>query len=841
MKCNQDQFKQMRFFNNLSTLSDRQIRWLTTSWAFLFRLFIYPLIEPSLFDCLYSTAYSRPANPPQVIVSLLLIQQLYNKTDDDMHDWMMGGDIALQFATNTLGLPIDVIYSNDKQLSRFRERNREYAKAHDGHNPLDECLQKVGFGMWAMMGISLQNTRMDSTQIAANMAKMSRTALVYNINWRMLRAVVDADDSRKQAVIDAGLGHYLEAYDANRVLYHSQVSPESKQKTIAAESSTVLDLCTEAELNTDEGKLFLRVLSEQTVVENGIRKFIPKEKKTLKSTFVQNPVDPWATYRKKAFKEYIGYVLNFTEAAGTQGSQIVSWDLEQNVVQDSVMAHTFLNEADAIMAGINTYCDLLGIEHPDDMAKCQEALQAKKKLVEEEILSAYREGRRIPMSVDLDPLRDHSAVSDSEDTDTPYQFSLDDFLAGFGIGIQTGAGHSPKEITVDETAINAVQTNEAESVRMDSGDIQNVTASSADSEYTYASSQNRTMPSSEDTDTSEKTDCLSSTIVASIRPNTESSVEAGTAASICSNDTDDSECHEDTCENDRDSGHVYSGSEPSAPDAAGVVRPKSESDGDNSSNFQNTESNSPRIVVQDNKCFIDEIELDTYIKEHDFASLPDDLRRQALLYLLRQNQKFCLEDIGSKRIICVDGAYSDDDLEEAAAEHNFIILPTDLLGTKSNPVTGLFTFSDDMKKVEACPGNGVIVEQKLDKSGKITMKLAPGTCESCPYRNDCKADWQPRKKTWKVVISPNAYGRVHTEALMRNGDYNCVGRFRNGVETIPSIFHNVMDVDHMPVGQEAKKFFTGLKVAAVNIKKFFLFCTGKSTIQNNPLLTRCFT
>ena len=129
MKANQTQFKQMGLFNNLSTISDRQIRWLLTSWAFSFRIFIYPLIDPALFDCLYSQQYSRPANPPQVIVSLLLIQQMFNKTDDEMHDWMMGGDVALRFATNTLGLPIETIYSHDKQLSNFRERCRHMPKS----------------------------------------------------------------------------------------------------------------------------------------------------------------------------------------------------------------------------------------------------------------------------------------------------------------------------------------------------------------------------------------------------------------------------------------------------------------------------------------------------------------------------------------------------------------------------------------------------------------------------------------------------------------------------------------------------------------------------------------
>lgn len=862
MIANQNQFKQMGFFNSLSTLSSRQIGWLTGSWAFLFRLFIYPLIDPRMFDELYSPEYSRPANPPQVIVSMLLIQQMYNKTDDEMHDWMMGGDIALRFATNTIGLPLDCIYSNDKQLSRFRARVTKYANEHNGRNLLDECIQNVNYGMWAMMGITLQNVRMDSTQIAANMAKMSRTSLVYSANWRILRDILKNDPSQKQVITDAGLDHYLQDYDANRVLYHSQTSIESKQLTLASEASSILDLYPETARNTDEWKLYLRILSEQTVVENGVRRFVSTKDGTLKATFVQNPVDPMATYREKANNKFIGYVLNFAEAVGVCGSQIVSWDLEQNVVQDPVMALTFLKEADAIVAGIREYCDILGIEHPNDMEKCQKTLQEKVKLVTDEINDAFGKGRRIPMSVELDPL--HVQDEDNSGWETPadgQQLSmLEELLSGLGVCVQGKSKPNLEGETAADAAVESVEASD-ESSETVSDNGQSTTAS-VDSD-----SQSDSIPDSNDAGT--KVEPISGVIVGSVISATESSDTTDASVVDDSQSSPASESHTETQESNRvpedvtpDSSTAVEGTvqvfhdnqetKPEAAinpgsdstgtktDAASSENQQAESDKDGSSSDNKKEESAPKLVILNGKCFIDGIELTTYIKEHDFAALPSELRRQALLHLLRQNQQFHLGEIGNQNALVVDGAYSDEELQEQAAKMGFVILPTDLLGAKSNPVVGLFHFDDSRTSVISCPRNGQILEQVLEKTGKITLKMAPGACDNCPYRNDCKAEWQSRKMMWKVGVSPNAYSRVHTEAFMRGEDYNCIGQFRNGVETIPSILHNVMNVDGMPIGQVAKKAVLGLKVSALNIKKFFSFCSGKSTIRRNPILTRAF-
>ena len=88
------------------------------------------------------------------------------------------------------------------------------------------------------------------------------------------------------------------------------------------------------------------------------------------------------------------------------------------------------------------------------------------------------------------------------------------------------------------------------------------------------------------------------------------------------------------------------------------------------------------------------------------------------------------------------------------------------------------------------------------------------------------------------MISPNAQSRIFTEANLGSEEYKNVGRFRKGIETIPSFLHNCLDIDHMPMGFKAKEACMALKVTALNFRKFTLFLRGQSRIAANPILSR---
>ncbi|MDY4193596.1 MAG: DDE transposase, partial [Bariatricus sp.] len=53
------------------------------------------------------------------------------------------------------------------------------------------------------------------------------------------------------------------------------------------------------------------------------------------STMLLNPTDPEATYRRKAGKEYRGYVANVEETVGKNGSVVTSYEYKSNIHSDS--------------------------------------------------------------------------------------------------------------------------------------------------------------------------------------------------------------------------------------------------------------------------------------------------------------------------------------------------------------------------------------------------------------------------------------------------------------------------------------------------------------------------
>ena len=55
----------------------------------------------------------------------------------------------------------------------------------------------------------------------------------------------------------------------------------------------------------------------------------------INSNMLLNPTDPEATYRRKAGKEYRGYVANVEETVGKNGSVVTSYEYEPNIHSDS--------------------------------------------------------------------------------------------------------------------------------------------------------------------------------------------------------------------------------------------------------------------------------------------------------------------------------------------------------------------------------------------------------------------------------------------------------------------------------------------------------------------------
>ena len=132
--------------------------------------------------------------------------------------------------------------------------------------------------------------------------------------------------------------------------------------------------------------------------------------------------------------------------------------------------------------------------------------------------------------------------------------------------------------------------------------------------------------------------------------------------------------------------------------------------------------------------------------------------------------------------IVTDGAYAGGKNQDLAKEKQIELVTTNLTGRETEDIMGDFEYSEDGKTVTKCPGGQ---EPK-----------------SCSY-NATTGQWALQQRMRKKEI------------------FQKLSRFRNGVETIPSILRRKYGIDHIPVrGLIRSKFFVGNKIIALNFKKF---------------------
>lgn len=62
---------------------------------------------------------------------------------------------------------------------------------------------------------------------------------------------------------------------------------------------------------------------------------------------MQNPADPDATFRTKAGKNHVGYVVNVVESGSDGKTLITDWQYEKNTYSDSQFMQDYLNEKEA--------------------------------------------------------------------------------------------------------------------------------------------------------------------------------------------------------------------------------------------------------------------------------------------------------------------------------------------------------------------------------------------------------------------------------------------------------------------------------------------------------------
>jgi hypothetical protein len=304
MQMLNDRHKQPALISTVNDLPEKHREILTKSWAHTFYHEFFCLINEEAFSVLYSDIPSRPNIPVNVLLGLEVLKAANDWSDTKLYEQFCF-DVLVRYA-----LGYDRLGDGDFELRtiyNFRERLSCYNILH-GINLVSKAFEQITDEQIAKLRVLTGMQRMDSTQIASNIATAHRLSLMVQALQRVERMLNDADKVRLSELFTLYTRESPEHYvygikGIEKVNGHLQVVG----RTIY---SLLLDLKT-VYANEDAYQILERIFTEHYhLLENGP---LVKEYKELTSNCLQSLDDREATYRTKGTEHYRGYVANITE------------------------------------------------------------------------------------------------------------------------------------------------------------------------------------------------------------------------------------------------------------------------------------------------------------------------------------------------------------------------------------------------------------------------------------------------------------------------------------------------------------------------------------------------
>lgn len=191
-------------------LPPKKLAALKKTWAWSFRMEALPLIDAELFRPFYCEALGRPSKPVETVVSVLILKELFDLTDEEALyrlDFDLGWHVALMVGP-------EQAHCCQKTLHNFRAR----LMASDGGLAL---FQDIADKIVRRLSLSTKTMRMDSTHFSSNVALVSRLGLFCETMRLFLCAVRRLSEGkyegiseglrRRYADADGGAAHYADA------------------------------------------------------------------------------------------------------------------------------------------------------------------------------------------------------------------------------------------------------------------------------------------------------------------------------------------------------------------------------------------------------------------------------------------------------------------------------------------------------------------------------------------------------------------------------------------------------------------------------------------------------
>ena len=329
--------QQMSFDDPLYGLTKREQGILKNTWAEEFSNIIFPLINEDRFSVLYSSnPASRPNNPVNVYIGLLMLKDIFAQSDEEaIHSLYF--DIRYQYALHTTSFEEQPVSKNS--LSNFRRLVYQYYEKHSIDLIQDE-IESHAKEFAKILNIDGRTVRMDSLMVSSSCKKLSRLEIIYSCNDRLIKEMQRSCSE----ILPDSLKVYLEEGHRNDTIYRSRDKDlDSKLKSLTADAIELYYLCKDCPIEDSEAfNILARMLGEQTINTGGVVGLKPS--KEISPDSLQNPTDPDATYRTKGGKKHTGYVANVVETFDDGHKIITQYDLKQNTYSDQKFSKDIIDK-----------------------------------------------------------------------------------------------------------------------------------------------------------------------------------------------------------------------------------------------------------------------------------------------------------------------------------------------------------------------------------------------------------------------------------------------------------------------------------------------------------------
>lgn len=308
--------QQPLLISNVNELPARSLQILKGSWAATFREEVFLRIREEHFAVLYASCPSRPNVPVNVLMGLEILKGWFGWSDEELYGHFLF-DLQVRYA-----LCCDNFGEGDfdlRTLYYFRQAVSEYA-LKEKINLIQLAYADITDQQLKKFEVKTGMQRMDSTDIACNIADLSRLELLITVVQRLYRALSAEDQARYGALfgryIKEGAGQYTYRIKGKEAVW-------AEIQRVGEVLHALLD-----QLRLGYGQEAIYATAQRFFEENfwlRQEQVQAKQNQEISAGCLQSVDDLEASYRVKGGHAHKGYVANLSETCDpTNAVQLVT-------------------------------------------------------------------------------------------------------------------------------------------------------------------------------------------------------------------------------------------------------------------------------------------------------------------------------------------------------------------------------------------------------------------------------------------------------------------------------------------------------------------------------------